>query len=198
MALFSGYVVLPTDSYFSWKNAVIGNGYDADGYYGYQCWDLCAEFWWNVGFPTGYPRTGPNSSAYECWTVSRFINASYDGTTYFDLIENVNDIKQGDVIVWSVWNGFTYGHIGFADEDYNGSGSIAVLAQNQGSGGTPPPVFPSAGGSTANVKTLTLYNFLGAFRYKAWHTPTPTVISSPTPEAKFPWPVYARKLRGQR
>lgn len=33
MAIFTGYVVLPTDSYLSWKNAVSGNGYNADGFY---------------------------------------------------------------------------------------------------------------------------------------------------------------------
>ena len=45
MAFYTGYIVLPTNTYLAWKNAVAGNGYDADGYYGDQCWDLCAEFW---------------------------------------------------------------------------------------------------------------------------------------------------------
>lgn len=198
MALISGYVVLPVDSYAAWKAAVNGNGYDADGYYGYQCWDLVAEFWYNVGFPQAYPQTGPNQYASECWNVSREQNASYNGTTYFDLITNFADIKQGDVIVWNGTSSFPTGHIGFADEDYNPESlrMINVLGQNQGSGGTPPPVFPAAGGSTTNVNRLSLVDFAGAFRYKAWHSPTP-----PTPsfrENHYPWVLYARKLRQTR
>ena len=82
MAFYTGYVTLPTNTYLAWKSAVNGNGYDADGSYGCQCWDLCAEFWYNVGFPQGYPRTGANHYASECWNVSREINAG----DKFDLI----------------------------------------------------------------------------------------------------------------
>ena len=151
MAFIVGYVTLPVDTYDNWKNAVAGNGYNADGYYGCQCWDLTAEFWYNVGFPTGYPLTGPNHYAEECWNVNRYNNISYGGTVYFDLIDSINDVKRGDVIVWNGTTLYPTGHIGFADEDYNGSGDIAVLGQNQGTGGIPTPVFPSDGGSTTNV-----------------------------------------------
>lgn len=196
MAFITGYVTLPIDTYASWKNAVAGNGYDADGYYGDQCWDLAAEFWYNVGFPTGYPLTGPNHSAYECWTVNRDNNISYNGTQYFDLIYNLNDVKQGDVIVWGSTSSYTAGHIGFADEDYDGSGTIAVLGQNQGAGGVPPPIYNPDGGTTANVKSLSTANFLGAFRYREWHGPVPP---TPTVERKhFPWVLRARKLNQMR
>ena len=136
MAFYTGYIDLPTSTYDAWKSAVNGNGYDADGYYGCQCWDLCAEFWYNLGFPRGYPvtRTGGNGSAWMCWTYSKDINKG----DKFDLIYNLSDVKRGDVIVWDGTTSYPDGHIGFADEDYNGSGSIAVLGQNQGSGGTPP------------------------------------------------------------
>lgn len=200
MAFVSGYVVLPTNTYLAWKNAVAGNGYDADGYYGDQCWDLCAEFWYNVGFPTGYPLTGPNHFAYECWTVNRDNNISYGGTQYFDLIPNLADVKQGDVVVFNATPNNSAGHIGFADEDYNSSknGYIAILGQNQGSGGTPPPISNPAGGTTANVKDLYVQSdFLGAFRFKAWHTTPPTPVQSKPFKRKFPWVLYANKLRNK-
>lgn len=194
MVFYTGYVVLPTNTYLAWKTAVAGNGYDADGSYGDQCWDLCAEFWHNVGFPTGYPLTGDNHYAYECWTQNRYNNVSYNGTAYFDLITNLASVKQGDVVVFNGTSGNPAGHIGFADEDYNPNkgGYLAILGQNQGSGGTPVPVINPAGGTTANVKDLyTATDFLGAFRYKAWHT-------QPVPHRKkshFKWVLYARKFR---
>lgn len=197
MAFYTGYVVLPTNTYLAWKNAVAGNGYDADGSYGDQCWDLCAEFWHNIGFPTGYPLTGPNHSAYECWTVNRNNNVSYNGTQYFDLIANLSDVKQGDVVVYNGTTSNPAGHIGFADEDYNPSkgGYLAILGQNQGTGGIPPAQSNPAGGTTANVKDLyTASDFLGAFRYKEWHTTPPT---PPPQRENFKWALYARKLRNR-
>lgn len=194
MAFYTGYVTLPTNTYLAWKNAVNGNGYDADGYYGCQCWDLAAEFWWNLGFPQGYPITQPggNGSAWMCWTYSKDINKG----DKFDLIYNLSDIKQGDVIVWDGTTSYPDGHIGFADEDYNGSGSIAVLGQNQGSGGTPPPIAHPNGGTTANVKTLGTIGFLGAFRYREWNDgPTPPAHPS---RSHFKWVLRARKLNQMR
>ena len=199
MAFYTGYITLPTDSYNSWKNAVAGNGYDADGYYGDQCWDLTAEFWYSVGFPQGYPLTGPNHSAYECWTVNRNNNISYNGTTYFRLITNLNDVKRGDVVVYNAGGVQSAGHIGFADEDYNPnkSGNLALLGQNQGSGGTPPAVDNPNGGTTANVKDLyTAGDFLGAFRYIPWEVTPPTPTHNK--KDKFPWVLYARKLNQMR
>lgn len=194
MAFYTGYVVLPTNTYLAWKTAVAGNGYNADGYYGDQCWDLTAEFWHNIGFPTGYPLTGPNHSAYECWSVNRDNNTSYNGTQYFDVIYNISDVKQGDVIVWDGTSSFPAGHIAFADEDYDGGAYIKVLGQNQGSGGTPPPISNPEGGTTANVNSLSINNFLGAFRYREWgREPTPSITRS-----HFPWVLYARKLNQGR
>lgn len=200
MAFYTGYVLLPTNTYLAWKTAVAGNGYDADGYFGDQCWDLTAEFWYNIGFPTGYPQTGPNLAAYECWTVSRDANKAYNGTTYFDLIYNLTDVKQGDVVVLNASGFSSVGHIAFADEDYDPSkgGYLALLGQNQGSGGTPPAIDNPAGGTTANVKDIYVASdFLGAFRYKDWGGgPTPPPYE-PT-KKRFPWVLYARKLRDNR
>lgn len=185
MAYYNGYVTLPITNYAAWKAATNGNGFNADGAYGCQCWDLAAEFWYNAGFGTGYPHTGPNQAAYECWTVSRVENAS----NKFDLITNVSDIKQGDVLVFNQYAGNPYGHIGFADEDYNGTNVINILSENNG--GTPDP----AGGTYTNVNSYYLTNFLGAFRYKDWHVtpPTPTVA-----QGNFKWYLYIKKLNNKR
>lgn len=196
MAFYTGYIVLPTNTYLAWKNAVAGNGYDADGSYGDQCWDLCAEFWHNLGFPAGYPLTGPNHYASECWSVNRNNNTSYNGTVYFDLITSLDNVKQGDVVVFDGTTGYPAGHIGFADENYNGSGSIAILGQNQGSGGTPPAISNPAGGTTANVKSLSTSNFLGAFRYRGWNGPEPPTPT--TTQKRFKWVLYARRLNNRR
>ena len=190
MAIHTGYVSIPHSTYAEWRSNTLGEAYDADGYYSCQCWDYTAEFWYNVGFPQGYPLTGPNSSAYECWSVNRYNNISYNGTTYFDLIDNLSDVQTGDVIVWNYSASWQNGHIAFADENYDGSGYIWVLGQNQG--GTPLP----GGGTAVDRQHLPVTNFLGAFRYKEWHTTPPTPTSGTT--SKFPWVLYARKFRNKR
>lgn len=199
MAFYTGYVVLPINTYLAWKNAVAGNGYNADGAYGDQCWDLTAEFWHNIGFPAGYPLTGPNHYASECWSVNRNNNISYNGTTYFTLISNLSDVKQGDVVVFDGSSAYPAGHIAFADENYDGSGTLAILGQNQGSGGTPPAVVNPTGGTTANVKDFSTANFLGAFRYNGWGGgPTPPTPPTTQTKGKFPWVLYARRLNQKR
>lgn len=102
------------------------------------------------------------------------------------------------MIVWNGTTAYPTGHIAFADEDYDRSGYIAVLGQNQGTGGTPPPVFPSDGGSTTNVNRLSVSNFAGAFRYRDWqHTPPTPPVPSRLREKRFPWVLYANKLRNK-
>ena len=184
MAKYTGYVTVPTTSYAAWKAATNGNGYDVDSSYGCQCWDLASEFWWNVGFPTGYPTLAGTHSAYGAWD-DRETNAG----DKFDLIYNVTDIKRGDVIVFNYFSGNPYGHIGFADENYNGTNIIQLLSENNG--GTPDP----DGGAYTNVNGYSLTHFRGAFRYRAWEPTPPT----PTPtKSHFKWVLYARKLRDKR
>lgn len=196
MAKYTGYVTVPHSSYAEWKNNVNGNGYDVDSTYGCQCWDLASLFWWNVGFPTGYPLI-TSSSAYTMWSY-KTQNASYGGVRYFDLIEDVNDIKIGDIIVFDQNASNPYGHVGFADATYatwtpdpSQPYEFPVLSENNG--GTPDP----AGGAYTNVHGYDIRLFLGAFRYLNWEQPTP-----PTPatsaESKFKWVLYARKLRDKR
>ena len=196
MARYSGYVSVPHNTYLAWKNATNGNGYDVDGYYGCQCWDLASLFWWNIGFPTGYPVLN-GVDAYTMWN-RRVANASYNGVRYFDLIYNVENIKQGDIIVFNYTQYNSAGHVGFADVDYSSwtpdpsqPYEFPILSENNQ--GTPDP----AGGSYTNIHGYDIRLFLGAFRYKEWETtpPTPSGGGGIVKPKRFPWVLYARKLR---
>lgn len=194
MTKYTGFVDIPYNSYQLWRNSTLDNGYDIDGSYGCQCWDFASEFWRNVGFPIGYPLI-TSSSAYTMWTF-RDSNKSYNGIQYFDLIYNLDDVKRGDILVYNYSEVNPYGHVGFADEDYSTwhasnptSYEFPILSQNNN--GTPDP----SGGSYVNIHGYDTRLFLGAFRFKPWHIP-PTP-HTPTTSTKFPWVLYARKLRNQ-
>ena len=196
MAIHYGYVTIPHATYDEWRNATNGEGYNFDYSYGCQCYDLAVEFWWNVGFPAGYPIID-QSSAYRMWDY-RNQNVSYNGTTYFDLIYNLSDVKRGDVIVFNYFSANPYGHVGFADVDYSSwtpdpyePYEFPILSQNNG--GTSDP----SGGAVTNIHGYDIRLFLGAFRYKAWESTPPT---PPTGHKKhhFPWVLYERKLRENR
>lgn len=200
MAKYWGYVLVPHDSYLQWKTNTLNNGYDTDSYYGCQCYDFSSLFWWNVGFPQGYPHID-QSSAYRMWYY-RDMNATYNGVTYFDLIYNLADVKQGDVIVYDQIPGVNpYGHVGFADEDYDtwhaanpGNYEFPILSENNG--GFPDP----AGGAYVNVHGYDTRLFIGAFRYREWGGgPTPPTPSTSSKQARkrFPWVLYANKLRNK-
>lgn len=194
MPKYVGYVDVPHSSYSEWRSNTLNNGYDIDGSYGCQCWDFASLFWRNVGFPAGYPHI-TSSSAYTMWNL-REENKSYNGTQYFDLIYNLEDVKQGDIIVYNYFSGNPYGHVGFANEDYatwhtNNPSSYEFPILSENNQGTPDP----SGGAYVNVHGYDTRLFLGAFRYKNWHTTPP----SPTTNRKhFPWVLYARKLRGNK
>lgn len=183
-----GYTTIGHATYIEWRTNTLGHEYDVDGAYGCQCWDYVAELWYNVGFPQGYPITqsGGDGQAWMVWTYSRDINKQYNGTTYFDLIYNLSDVQVGDVVVLNGTTSNPAGHIAFADENYDGSGYLWCIGQNQG--GTPIP----GGGTAVTRNRLGMGDFLGAFRYRGWHTTPPTPTSD---EHRFPWVLYARKFR---
>ena len=192
---YDGYVLLPVNSYLAWKTAVNGNGFNVDGAYGDQCWDLTAEFWYNLGFGTGYPTLAGTGSAWGAWTDR---DNNVGNPAVFDLVYSLSDVKQGDVIVYDQFSGNPYGHIGFADEDYSTwtpdpsqPYEFPILSQNNQ--GTPY----YQGGTFANVKGYDTRLFLGAFRLKAWN-PTPPPPPSQTPTSHFKWVLYARKFRNGR
>lgn len=181
----NGYVLVPEAiTYEQWRNYLLTHGVNVDWSYGNQCWDSCALLWYQYGLSL---QTGPMGVAYECWTVSRDTNAR----TPFVVISGIENVKRGDCVVFNRAGSFWTGHIAFADEDYNGSGTLACLGQNQGQGigvGTP-----------SNVVRMGVSNFLGAFRNTKWeHAPEP----EPTPEThrqkRFPWVLYSEKLRQHR
>ena len=194
MTKYVGYVDVPHSTYDEWKNNTLDNGYDIDGSYGCQCWDFASLFWRNVGFPASYPLI-TSSSAYTMWE-NRNSNIAYNGVTYFDLIYNLDDVKKGDIIVYNYFSGNPYGHVGFANEDYDtwhtlnpSSYEFPILSENNG--GTPDP----DGGAYVNVHGYDTRLFLGAFRYKGWEVTPPTPTES---TSHFKWVLYARKLRQNR
>lgn len=181
----NGYAFVPqVITYDEWRNYCLNHGVNVDFSYGNQCWDVCALLWYQYGLRL---QTGPLGVAFECWTVSKNANARPP----FAAVEGVENIKRGDCIVFNREGSFWRGHIGFADEDYNGSGFINCLGQNQGQG--------TGYGIPSNVVRMSVRNILGGFRNTKWKvSPDP---EPPTPESKphkFPWVLYSNKFRGRR
>lgn len=195
MASYTGYVSVNHGTYNEWSSNTLNNSYDVDGYYSYQCWDYISLFYYNIGFPQGFP-TLTDSKMYTMWN-NRYQNITYNGTTYFDLITDINDVKQGDIMVFDASSSNIYGHAGFADQDFatwspdpNDPYEFPILSQNNGA-------------SAVNIHGYDYRLFLGAFRYREWHTtpptpPTPSHYRKGVPSAKFPFVLYARKLRNKR
>ena len=178
-------VTVDISSYEAFKSATLGNGYDVDDVYGYQCVDLAKLLAGNAGRPSPYWKSGVSGYAREGWTDIE--SRTYNADTYFNLVYTKGDVKKGDLVVLNATTSNPYGHIAFADSDWDSSTTTAILlGQNQ--------VDPSA--TVGHVTTLTNVNvttFLGAFRFKAWQDvpPTPTTKT----RKKFPFYLYARKLR---
>lgn len=184
--------LVPVDisSYEAFKAEVLGNGYDVDGVYGYQCVDMAKLLAGNAGRPSPYWLSQPDGYAYEGWTDLG--SRTYNASDYFTLVYNKEDVRKGDLVVLNNTSSNPYGHIAFADSDWDANTTSAILlGQNQ--------VDPNP--TTGHVNTLTNVNvttFLGAFRFIAWQQPptppTPTIAT----RGRFPWVLYARKLRHSR
>ena len=167
---------VPIDNYDVFRAAVLGHGYDVDGWYGFQCWDGAALLWQQLGKSL---YTG-NGNAIGCWDLKR------DANTYglFDLVTDVNSLRRGDVVVMRP------NHIGFFD-GYDG-GYMLILGQNQG--GSPTN---AAGGSGFNVVRISKSAFAGAFRYHGWNVATPAPAPQPvTPTKPVDDEVVAAVRRG--
>lgn len=181
--------LVPVDisSYDAFRNAIMGNGYDVDGLYGYQCVDLAKLLAGNAGRPNPYWKSQPDGYAYEGWTNTA--SREYNAGTLFTLVYNKGEVRRGDLVVLSNTSSNPYGHIAFADSDWDSSTTSAYLVgQNQ--------VNPSA--TVGHVTTLTNVNvttFLGAFRFIAWQQIP--VVTKPVKKRRFPWVVYANKLRSK-
>ena len=178
MAYF-GPTIVPHATYDEFRNAVLGNGYDMDGWYGPQCWDGADLIWYQYGL-TLY--TGPQGYAYECWSVSRSRNAVLPFT---DIYTGVQGIKRGDIVVFGPTSDNPAGHIGYADEDYNGGSTFNLLGQNQGPGS-------GINGLPFNIWPVAYSQVIGAFRNTYWQGVVPP---TPSQKKKFPWVLVARKFR---
>ena len=182
--------VVPHSTYDEFRNAVNGRGYDLDGFAGYQCWDG-VDLIYQQSDVGQYLYTARNvgqgeGTAKSCWLndTARGLN----GSGHFSIITDKTKIKKGDIIVFNTYQGWygSAGHIGFADEDYNGTEYINILSQNFGAGSNPDT------GKPFNIAQALLGSaFLGVFRYDGWQQPvppTPTV----TKKKHFPYPVAWR------
>lgn len=178
----NGYAIVPHGTYDEFRTYCLTHGVDVDYVYQNQCVDTPKLLWYQYGLTL---QTG-NGYAYGIWTIMRNQNAQPP----FIQVIGANNVKRGDVVVFNHAGSFFTGHIAFADEDYNGSGRLRCLGQNQGQG--------ISYGTPSNVVNLSMANFLGAFRNTNWQTTPPT---PPTPSVKrknFPWVLYSRKLRQTR
>lgn len=177
MADYRGYRQVTHNSYDAWRAATIGNRYDVDYYPSsqpYQCWDYCALLYFQYG-RTLRTKAGGGTAA-DCWNYSR----QYNSQTPFISLVGKQNIKRGDILVFDATPTSTTGHIGFADENYNGTNTIKLLSENWD------------GNTTVHVANKSLSNFLGIFRNTLWDMtppPTPPAPESTIKKRKFPWAV---------
>lgn len=132
--------------------ATIGRAYDMDGWpkgWPYQCWDYADYFWLNQVGRAFVTKYGGKASVRDSWTVSRKINAGSE----FELITDKKKLKVGD---WVIFNGGGDGHVGIVKSITKAGVSVMLQGENQ------PSMY-------VNVINRTLSDFLGAFRFKAWH-----------------------------
>lgn len=147
-----------------------------------ECWDYINLVWSHLGsrYYT-YPPSDPSSTNHGVkWGWINTEARSANTINHLSQIPNLADVKRGDIVVYSAG---TYGHAGFASEDYSGGSHLNLYSQN------------------FNARRVTLDSnnmstFLGAWRYDAWSTtpPTPIVLN----KTHFKWVLYARKLNEKR
>ena len=160
MKTYKGFVEININSFKNWRKAVIGNAYDYDGKYGYQCYDLANEFWKNATGRTCKSATkdgGIAGGASGIWGAREQNNKGNE----FILINDYKKLKKGDIIIT---NNGKYGHVCWLDQDYNSDTYLKVLGQNQGNTGGILP-----GAKVKDIDWAFRQYFLGAFRYKKWH-----------------------------
>ena len=160
MKTYKGFVKININSFKDWRKAVIGNAYDMDGKYGYQCYDLANEFWKNATGRTCKSATkdgGILGGASGIWGARKENNKGNE----FTLITDYKKLKKGDIIIT---NNGKYGHVCWLDQDYNSDTYLKVLGQNQDNTGGKLP-----GAKVKDIEWAFREYFLGAFRYKKWH-----------------------------
>lgn len=126
-----------------------------------------------------YPPDDPSATDHAIkWGVLNDDARNANIITGITYIANFSDVKRGDIVILT---GQGTGHGGYINEDYHGSGLYGMYSQNVGEY------------HTVGLDYYDMLDFGGAFRYSGWNpTPTPT-----RRRGRFPWVLYARKLRNQ-
>ena len=180
------YPQVPHATYDEFRNAVNGQYYDLDGQYGAQCYDgallLYVQNDINQFLYTAH-NVDPSlaGTAKSCWSYEPARNLNASG--HFSPVYDKTQIKKGDILVFDTragWYGAS-GHIGYADEDYNGTDYLNILSENYGAGSNPTT------GKAFNIARAYLSPFLGAFRYDGWQSPIPPQPTATKKRKKFPW-----------
>lgn len=144
-----------------------------------ECWDYVNLLWSHEGSKYWtYPPSDPSATNHGVkwgWINVDARNANTLMNTIVQ-IPSYQNVKRGDVIVISDGE---YGHAGFANEDYNGTGFLGVYSQNYNNR------------KFVGYDVINMSNFLGAFRYVPWQ-------SVETKSHRFPWFIYSRKFRQRR
>lgn len=162
----AAYPAIDISSPQAFTDATIGQCIDVDGYYGAQCWDLMAAFWYNY---TGRTLTTCGTGAAKgaiadgCWQQ----NAGNE----FTMVWDPREIQDGDIAFYSTG---TWGHTGMARGGYN-NGYFALFGQNQGG------MSCWNGGSAGNIINLSTRDFIGAFRPNIYIKPAPAPEPEPAP-----------------
>lgn len=148
-----------------------------------ECWDYINLIWSHL--ESKYWTYPPNSPEFTNHGVKwgwillacRQLNTIAGA---IEVVYHLEDIKRGDIMVFSFGD---YGHAGFVNH-LNNNNTVSLYSQNYSA-------------EKVTLEDISTDTFLGAFRYMAWQTVTPTPPTS-YKKPKFPFVLYARKLRGGR
>ena len=172
MALFTSY-----DAFIASTNGqMIGTG---------ECWDYINLLWSHLGSRYWtYPQSDPSATNHGVkWGWLNADARSANTITHLTQIVNLSEVKRGDIVVTY---GGEFGHAGFADEDYNGSGYLQLYSQNYN------------GRRSVAKDNNDMSTFAGAWRYDEWNDTPPGPTPMRLQNSKFPWVLYARKLNDRR
>lgn len=169
MAVYTSF-----DAFIASTNGqAIGNG---------ECWDYVNLIWTHLGSRYWtYPPSDPSATNHGIkWGVLNAEALTANTIEHLTFISDKTQLKKGDIVISTDGD---YGHGGFITSDYDPNiTTYQFYSQNYG------------GRRTVGLDSYTLSDFGGAFRYDAWQDPEPVVIK----KHKFPWVIYANKLRNKR
>ena len=172
MAIFTTF-----DSFIASTNGqTIGDG---------ECWNYINLLWSHLDsrYYT-YPPSDPSSTNHGVkWGWLNSEARAANTITHLTQVINLSDVKRGDMVVTS---GGEYGHAGFANEDYTGSGYLQLYSQNYN------------GRRSVGLDNNDMSTFAGAWRYDEWNSTPPTPPTPTARSSKFPWVLYTRRLNNKR